>query len=164
MKKKLFMFAFLACTTLSAWCQGEYTTLVVEMNDGSSVNYILSQKPQISMGDQIVRITTGDNGMEVTYPDAQVKRFSFSAFDPVKIEETELSPKVLKVRYMDGQCVVISGTEATDHIALYTLNGQQISNGISIADGQTTIDIASLPKGVYIINVSNKQSFKILKR
>jgi hypothetical protein len=164
MKKKLFMFAFLACMTLSAWCQGEYTTLVVEMNDGSSVNYILSQKPQISMGDQIVRITTGDNGMEVTYPDTQLKRFSFRAFDPVKIEETELPEKVLKVKYVDGQSVVISGTEATDRIALYTLNGQQMQGGISVANGETTIDIASLPKGVYIINVSNNQSFKILKR
>ena len=158
------MFAFLACTALSAWCQGEYTTLVVEMNDGSSVNYILSQKPQISMGDQIVRIITGDNGMEVTYPDAQVKRFNFRAFDPVKIEETVLPEKVLKVKYVDGQSVVISGTEATDRIALYTLNGQQMQGGISVANGETTIDIASLPKGVYIINVSNKQSFKILKR
>lgn len=158
------MFAFLACMTLSAWCQGEYTTLVVEMNDGSSVNYILSQKPQISMGDQIVRITTGDNGMEVTYPDTQLKRFSFRAFDPVKIEETELPEKVLKVKYVDGQSVVISGTEATDRIALYTLNGQQMQGGISVANGETTIDIASLPKGVYIINVSNNQSFKILKR
>ena len=158
------MFASLACMTLSAWCQGEYTTLVVEMNDGSSVNYILSQKPQISMGDQIVRITTGDNGMEVTYPDTQLKRFSFRAFDPVKIEETELPEKVLKVKYVDGQSVVISGTEATDRIALYTLNGQQMQGGISVANGETTIDIASLPKGVYIINVSNNQSFKILKR
>lgn len=158
------MFAFLACTTLSAWCQGEYTTLVVEMNDGLSVNYILSQKPQISMGDQIVRITTGDNGMEVTYPDAHVKCFTFRAFDPVKIEETELSEKVLKVKYVDGQSVVISGTETVDCITFYALNGQQMQSGISTADGETTIDITSLPKGVYIINVSNKQSFKILKR
>ena len=154
----------MACMTFSAWCQGEYTTLVVEMNDGSSVNYILSPKPQISMGEETICITTGDNGMEVTYPDAQVKRFSFRAFDPVKIEETELPENVLRVKYVNGQSVVISGTAATDRIALYTLNGQQMQGGISVADGETTIDIASLPKGVYIINVSNKQSFKILKR
>ena len=158
------MFAFLACMTLSAWCQGEYTTLVVEMNDGSSVNYILSQRPKIRMEDKTICITTGDNAMEVTYLDSQVKVFHFQPFDPVQIEDIELPENLLRVTYIDGQRVIINGTKASDHIGLYSLNGQQIAGNIITSDGETSVHIGSLPKGVYIIRVSDKQSFKILKR
>ena len=88
MKKKLLLFVFSAFVTLSAWCQKEYSTLVVELNDGSRVDYVLSQKPTISMVNNAVCITTGDNGMEVTYPSIEVKRLNLEVYDPAKDIET----------------------------------------------------------------------------
>ena len=164
MKKRLFLFVVSAFVTLAAWCHGEYSTLVVEMNDGSRVDYVLNQKPEISVSSEKVCITTGDNQLQVTYPEAQVMRFSFKPYDPEHIEEAELPENLLKVKYVDGQHVVISGTGATDRISLYNLNGQLLPGNIATADGETSVHIGALPQGIYLISVSDKQTFKILKQ
>ena len=165
MKKKLLLFVFSAFVTLSAWCQKEYSTLVVELNDGSRVDYVLSQKPTISMVNNAVCITTGDNGMEVTYPSIEVKRLNLEVYDPAKdIEEIPFPENMLKVKYVDGQRVVISGTLPSDCISIYNLNGQKLPDHVETVEGETSVNIASLPQGIYMIRVSDKQTFKILKQ
>ena len=165
MKKKLLLSVLLAVLcTLVARSQGEYTTLVVELNNGSSVNYILKQKPTIKMGKTDVIVTTGDNNLSATYNHADVKQFYFKEFDRTAIEENITPQKVLKITYVDGENVRISGTEANDRISLYTIDGQMMQNHISANDEETIVHIGSLEKGIYIIQLSNKQSFKVVKR
>jgi len=167
MRKKLLLFMLSVSTTFTAWSQEEYTTLVVEMNDGTSVNYMLSQKPKISLKQNDVVIDfnmNNDYGLSATYGQSDVKTFYFKEFDPVSIKDNELLQNDLRVTHLDGQTVRISGTEKNDHVAIYTLDGRIMQSNITFADNETVINIAALEKGIYIIKVSDKQTFKVLKR
>ena len=116
------------------------------------------------MGKTDVIVTTGDNNLSATYNHADVKQFYFKEFDRTAIEENITPQKVLKITYVDGENVRISGTDANDRINLYTIDGRMIQNRISANAEETIVHIGSLEKGIYIIQVSNKQSFKVVKR
>lgn len=146
--------------------QGEFSTLVVEKVDGSSVDFVLSEHPSVSMtGDKVSVSTNGSNGVE--YEVEEVKKFYFKLYDPAESVEEKLvegKKESLRVKSVDGQTVTITGTSVTDHLMLYTSDGRQVQRGISASEGETCIRIGSLEKGLYLIKVNDKQTFKILKR
>ena len=53
--------------------------------------------------------------------------------------------------------------DAATSVSLYNMGGQQIYRG-SLTDGQTTINVSALPKGIYIVRTNAGHSKKVMKR
>jgi hypothetical protein len=53
--------------------------------------------------------------------------------------------------------------DATDKVRLYTLDGRSVAASYQVDGAAITVSIEALEPGTYILNVDNKQSFKILK-
>lgn len=57
----------------------------------------------------------------------------------------------------------VSGLKAGARVAIYNLNGTQISSVIADGEGRVALDLSSLPKGVYILRTPTK-SFKFMNK
>lgn len=57
----------------------------------------------------------------------------------------------------------ISGLQAGARVAIYNLNGTQVSSVTADAEGRVALDLSSLPKGVYILRTPTK-SFKFMNK
>lgn len=184
MRKRVLLFVLSAFTAIATWAAGEHSTLVVELKDGSTLNYMLTQDPRVTLKHDTLVISVH----EVSYPDpanptpesgamspdatiltylvGSVKNFRFKMYDPstgIKgVKEDDKS--IVWIKQMDGQTLTISGTEADDRINIYTVDGRMVQGALSSDEGETILSIGSLEKGIYIIQVSNKISFKILKQ
>lgn len=141
--------------------QNEYSTIVVETRSGTTLELSLRQKPEVIVSEKEFIISCGDN--ITSYLHEEVRKFYFKPYTPTEIERTT-KEQVIRIEYLDDSKIVISGTMGTEKVRLYTLNGQNI-NSQSINNGERlTISLSSLPSGTYILNIDNRQSFKILKQ
>ena len=57
----------------------------------------------------------------------------------------------------------VSGLKAGARVAIYNLNGTQISSVTADGEGRVALDFSSLPKGVYILRTPTK-SFKFMNK
>lgn len=57
----------------------------------------------------------------------------------------------------------VSGLKAGARVAIYNLNGTQISSVTADGEGRVVLDFSSLPKGVYILRTPTK-SFKFMNK
>ena len=57
----------------------------------------------------------------------------------------------------------VSGLKAGARVAIYNLNGTQISSVTADDEGRIALDLSSLPKGVYILRTPTK-SFKFMNK
>ena len=73
--------------------------------------------------------------------------------DPTAIDAVLADNSQFSVRF-SGNDLVIEGTSSTAQLNIYTSLGQlQKSQKVTIADGQTTVNIANLPAGIYVANI-----------
>ena len=106
-----------------------------------------------------------ENG-DISYfacPINNIKKYYFIEEDATAINDAKTDKQEVKVTYIDGQNVVISGLANTDKPALYSIDGRKISN-IPSDGAQARICLSELSDGVYVVNINSKQSFKIVKR
>ena len=73
--------------------------------------------------------------------------------DPTAIDAILADNSQISISF-SGNDLVIEGTASTAQLNIYTSLGQlQKSQKINIADGPTTISVATLPSGIYVANV-----------
>lgn len=169
MKKKLLSLLVLCSMSMAAWAQEMTYVLVVELKDGNATKFSLLNQPTISAEGNEIRITTDDSFKEngdISYfacPINNIKKYYFIEEDATAINDAKTDKQEVKVTYIDGQNVVISGLANTDKPALYSIDGRKISN-IPSDGAQARICLSELSDGVYVVNINSKQSFKIMKR
>lgn len=150
MKKLLTLFALLVCCmSVSA------KSVVFRLSDNTLVYYLLG-------GETNPVLKFEGNGFTVNsdqYEFSGVKNFYISdEDDPAIVGIDEI--KTAAPKY-DGNTLVIASENAA--IKVLDVSGKEVKAAISSADGRTSVDMSSLPKGVYIIN-TGKSSMKVMKR
>lgn len=127
----------------------------IEMKDGSSAEFLLSQKP-------VVTYNSGE--MLVTLPDGV---FSYSREDVGKItfnesnSVSELGAESARFELVDNILIL---PDADAHFTIYDVAGHPVINDSLSLGMKRSIDLNTLPKGVYIVNISNLKSFKIYRK
>ena len=151
-------FVFMA---VSMQAQNEYSTLVMELHGGAKLELSLQKKPQVQVTDKEFVIVCGND--VTSYVHEKVRKFYFKPYDPAGVEEV-VAEDVIRVSYLDQSKVIISGITDASKVRLYTLDGRNVV-AAATADEQTiTVSLDALTPGTYILNIDNKQSFKLLKR
>ena len=130
------------------------TTLVIELNDGTTQNYLSDDMPKVSFEEEYICVKS--DLIETRFEINNVARFYFeiNTDDIDKVNEQEFS------FYYDGNNVIVNGKACT--ICIYDINGTLYYNG-QTKDGYNSIDISDYNPGLYIVKANN-QSIKIIKK
>ena len=157
---RLFSTIVLLFTVNALTWSADSKCLVVRLQNVSEQIYELYKKPEITFNNHILRIS-----FEGRNTDLEVSSVSWFTFEVKNdIEEIAVNKDNLKIVYLSEDKIMIEGVGENAHIGLFSINGINYSNCVSIEDGNALVSLASLPKGTYIIKASNNQSFKIYKK
>lgn len=132
--------------------------LRVELKDGTKNEYILEERPQIKFaGEKAVFYC---NDVVTEYFKDNIERFAFIC-DETGI--SELNAGDTRISYI-GDKVLLEGVSESNNISVYSLDGKKQQITISKVGQIIEMSLLNLSKGSYIISLSNKQSFKVLKK
>lgn len=151
------------------------------MSATAYAGYVLTLKLTFENGDTIVASVLNDVAInhEVDYENRTykinvstvdgLKTYSINDVKALNFIETPLVDKIDDVTIdnrnthiiLSGNTVKIVGAKPSS-VSIHDLNARKHSAKITSTEDGTTVDLSSLPKGIYIIK-ANKQSFKITK-
>ena len=157
--KHIFILILLGLLTApAAKAQSE---LVVQLADGSTTVYALSQQPVVAFeGDNLV-ITAGDGN--ATFARAEVTQFYFQAAGTGIGKATSKGQERL-VRFAAPDLIALSGISEDDALRVVTVDGRMAAANIDRAAGTANISLAGLPTGIYIVQINQTNAIKILKK
>lgn len=134
MKKQLLllMLMLLPMTILAA-----ETSLVVELTNGQTANYLLQDKPTLTMDGTQLKIATAT--VQASYERAEVKRFYFTT---ESTSVNEIVKNAMVYRQIDANHLEISGLSGDERITVCNMAGRTVgaisqTNIIRYQDGKT---------------------------
>ena len=147
----LFLFVFFKASATS-----DNTTLVVELHDGNTANFLLADKPKITFTAQLMSIVSDAFSMDFDRSD--VKMYRFVNEDVT----TSVKPAVKADAKVSDNTFLLSGVDAGTAIVIYNANGMVVKQATSV-DGGCSISLDGLATGTYIVTFNNT-TFKFLKK
>ena len=158
-KKKLGMLLlFLQFSVLNLWATSE-KALIVELQNGSKTEFLLSGKPELTFANRVLQIAV--KGSISSFEIGNVKQFYF---DDASTGIESIASNGLRIVSKDDNLIIIEGIDGDDKISLYSLNGEMMSIQPEISGNRAEVPLVSLPQGIYLIKISNKQPFKIYRK
>lgn len=133
----------------------ERNTLVVELRDGNTANFLLADKPRITFTAQQMNIVSESFSMEFDRSD--VKNFHF-----VKDDATSVETLVKPDAKVADNTLLLNGVDEGTLIVIYNANGMVVKQAAAV-DGNCSVSLDGLATGVYIVTFNNT-TFKFLKR
>ena len=137
----------------------EEKALIVEQQNGSTTVFLLSEKPEMTFADHVLQI--GVNGKTTSFEIEKVQQFYFKN---ISSGVSPLAANGLRIYSPSDDKIVIEGIDEKDAVSLYTIEGVAYANCVSTQNRTAEVSLASLPKGTYLINISNKKTFKIVRK
>lgn len=134
------------------------TAFVVELTNGQKANYLLQDKPTLTMdGTRLIISTTT---VQAGYERADVKRFYFSTGTS---DVKEVAKKTLVYRQIDNDQLEILGLSSDDHVNVCNMSGSPLGK-ITRTKERAVVNLSGHQKGVYLIQVGSGQTIKIIKK
>ena len=147
----LFLFVFFRASATS-----DNTTLVVELHDGNTANFLLADKPKITFTAQLMSIVS--DAFSMVFDRSDVKMYRFVNEDVT----TSVKPAVKADAKVSDNTFLLSGVDAGTAIVIYNANGMVVKQATSV-DGGCSISLDGLAAGTYIVTFNNT-TFKFLKK
>ena len=130
--------------------------LVVQLVNGTTQSYVLAEKPEITMTDSKLKVSSPFVSSE--YAIASVTDFHFEELSATAVNQ--VGKDELRFVRQSNDHVTLYG--AAGNVSVYDESGCKQPSAVSTSGEQTDINLSSMPKGMYIIK-TNRQSFKITK-
>ena len=140
------------------------TCLVLTETNGTTTEFALESFPVITIEDNNLVIT--HNGNQLTTALTGVQDYHFiekkvtTSISSVPSNDPKNASNTPQFSFSNAE---VSGLKAGARVAIYNLNGTQISSVTADGEGRVAIDFSSLPKGVYILRTPTK-SFKFMNK
>ncbi len=159
MQLRIFAFLLAACghAALGNASEKDFECLVFDFRDGTQTEFMLSSKPCLTFGDSKVNVEAGTT--VASYDISLVAGYHFSQV-ATAIGKAEKKP--LSLHFTDNDNITVGGTTAKS-ASLYDTGGRLLSTQ-AVVDGSVTLSVAGMTGGVYIVKLSDGQSFKLLKK
>ena len=132
--------------------------LVLRMANSTTAEFKLSTRPVITFSDGKLLVASDEASAE--YAQSDVTEFYFTAVS-TGIDE-KVTGSTMTFSYVDNAHVNIYGTKANS-VLLYDANGRLLQRQ-KVTDGKASIDVSQYAPGVYVLNLTNEHSFKIIKK
>ena len=163
MKKVLIAFVALMMMAPMA-LSSQNNVMNIHLKNGQVAEFFFKYEPVITFTDTDVVLTTS-NGMRLTYPLANLTKFTFNKKDlPGPTEVEEIESDVRKVYFsIDEYTINIYEAKAEQAVYLIASDGKVLNAYKTDKEGFLSFSIADLPDGTYIIR-SGEITFKIMKK
>ena len=155
----IFLCSLLCCIM---GCKAETAeALIVSMKDNKKVEFYMPENPRVKFGDSGIVISS--KNFTGTYSYDVVRSLYFAKVDgPTSIKK--VGKNTLQIIY-DGQSTcVIKGLEKNDIVFVYDISGRKVECANRVSTGSVSVSLQDCPKGVYLINVEGKHSFKVARK
>ena len=159
--RKTLLSLLLAFIAIAVQANDEYSTLVIETMEGTKFEISLQKKPKVQLTDDKFIITCGKEITGYTY--GEIRKFFFKLSGNLEVKPSA-DDRIIRVTFVDNTTVTISGIDNPEVIRLYTLDGSPAKPRVEVNDAIVTVSLSTLDAGIYILNIDNKQTFKLLKR
>ena len=140
------------------------TCLVLTETNGTTTEFALESFPVITIEGNNLVIT--HNGNQLTTALTGVQDYHFiektvtTSISSVPSNDPKNTSNTPQFSFSNTE---VSGLKAGARVAIYNLNGTQISSVTADGEGRVALDFSSLPKGVYILRTPTK-SFKFMNK
>lgn len=138
--------------------------LVIDFTDGTHTSFQLADRPELTFGYPYAvhsLIVTAPDGQSI-FELADVDSFHFED-NPMRIV-TPSDDGDFDIVWQDDNIVVVPRKSGSCPIRLYSVDGADYSNLVVAEAGRMVVLLASLPKGIYLVNISNRRTIKIQRR
>lgn len=129
--------------------------LVVWQKDGSKVLFNLSERPQVTMGDDMVKVETVKISAEYAFEDVRKMTYDFS--DPDAIKNVLFSDKPFSVA---DRAIAFFPSETDMNVSIVSANGMVVKELVVSKDEPTAVSLSGMTSGVYLVKV-NGVTYKI---
>lgn len=167
MKTKIFLTLLLLWTMIVGALAEEHGTLFVHLKDGTIVQFTLPvQKPVVSFARGMMKVAFQENGSEdyVSFERDQVENLTIGTTDATAIEDVK-SDECQRISFnlTSAGVVRVGGLQPSDRLQVFSIDGKSVSAVVSRNDSEATIDLTQQLRGVYIVSVNQRFSFKLMK-
>ena len=156
--KRLFLLLFCLCMSSMVWAK-EYL-LVIDFIDGTDMSFALSTRPMLSFAEQ--KLIVSAEGQKTEIELVNVANFHFKE-DLSDIRSPRVDEEYTIIWQGDDR-IVISNIPPGTMVRLYGVDGTFYPNFVKAIDNRQEVSLASLPKGIYLLNINNHRSLKINRK
>ena len=157
--KKLLLSLLLLTFSVLSFAQKK-DVLSIFMKDGTSVYFLLKEKPLITFENTDVKVVSSTD--EAVLERSQVDHFEFVNETPTAIEDVEEELDREKFE-LTRNAIHLSGLTPSCKVQLFSIGGQSILVTSANENGAVTISIDSLQAGIYLVNY-NEITIKFIKQ
>ena len=140
------------------------TCLVLTETNGTTTEFALDSYPVVTIEANELVITCKDQKVTTALTGVQDYRFIekkvTAGISSVPSNDPKNESNTPQFSFSNAE---VSGLKAGARVAIYNLNGTQISSVTADGEGRVALDFSSLPKGVYILRTPTK-SFKFMNK
>lgn len=146
------------CAATPAFSQDARECLVLHLNSGAKVSYVLADKPVVTYQGSSLHVSSASLNDE--HPIADIDNFTFekqtSAVGTIGADEIRIT--------VTCEALTIQGLDDGACVTLADIQGRVLAYATADADGLASISTMRYPAGVYIVSASGCHAFKIFKK
>lgn len=146
-----------------------HTVLNLSLKDGTSYHFLIAgQKPEMKSrnGQLVVTYQNADGSgqaPQLRFERDAVERLTFGGYDPVGVAAPETMKPGVRFDLVSPGRILISGLSRGDRVEAASLDGRSAVPARRASSGELTLDLSRQPRGVYVISVNQRHTFKYVK-
>lgn len=146
----------------------EPNALVLNFKDGQKWSVFFQRQPVVSFSGNTFVVTGQMNNASVEFLSCNRSNISDFHFETMSSDDVTAIDKVSKDELrmvQEGNVIYFYGlTNAGKDIRVYDLHGKVYPAAASSDGTSAQVNLAGIPKGIYMVKIDNKQSIKIVKK
>ena len=154
----LMTLGLLGLGAVGAEAQSTVKGIVIETATGERTEYALTETPKLTYDGNTVTLTT--TKVSVNFTATDIVKVVLTDICATDINDVESKPE--QVQLLNEE-VRMSGLSASETVSIYNVSGTLLSTCQASCNGDLTITLSNLSRGVYIIK-ANHQSFKVTRK
>ncbi len=163
LKKTVLLAALVIGMAFPLTAQRTYVHLVITLNDGTEETYDMlnSSYMYFEAGEKLIITESIDGQTMVVYPLANIRKITCHEYEGTEENGPSTgSGAVMLYPNPAYDKVTFCNVEGTQTVKIYALDGRLMKT-LQVT-GNQTVDIATLPTGLYLVNIGSK-TFKLMK-
>ena len=167
--RMLFISLFACLAACSIYAQTVVRSVMhLTLKDGTVYHFLLSdQRPTLKSHYSRLVVTYqyadgSGKAPQLTFERDVVQSLTFGNYDPTAVALPK-SESTIRFNLTAPGEVRVSGLQPGDCLEAYGADGKQVAAARRAASGELSLNFSRQPRGVYIISVNRRQTFKFLK-
>ena len=124
------------------------------------------EKPVVCFDRGMMKVAFQENGNEnyVSFERDQVENLTVGTTDVTALKDVKRNEaQRISFDLASAGVVRVSGLQPSDRLQVFGLDGKNVGAAVSRNDGEAIVDLTPKPRGIYIVSVNQRFTFKLMK-